>query len=119
MKRLSLVLAAALAGCAVDAGVASDECTFGTDTNRAGFCESAREIEARTERDAKGLHIKMKGDPGRSSSWAKALIARESTCCPHLKFRYEQTEELNVLHVSADDDPGGDIDRIHRLLQQK
>jgi hypothetical protein len=48
-----------------------------------------------------------------------AIPPAESTCCPHLKFRYEQTDGLNVLHVSADDDPEGAIDRIHRLLQQK
>ena len=106
------------AGCAVKAGTAASECTFATEKSRGDFCAQARELGARAERDASGLHITLSGEPGASSSWAKALIARESTCCPQVKFRFEQGEDLNVLHVSADNDPGA-IDRLQKLLQQR
>jgi len=117
-RPLPLLLAAALAGCAVKAGTAASECTFATEKSRGEFCAQARDLGARARRDDAGLHVTLDGEPGTSSSWAKALMARESTCCPHLKFRLEQGEDVNILHVSADNDPGA-IDRLDRLLQQR
>ncbi len=119
MRRLLPLLLAALAGCAVKAGAAGNECTFATDKSRADFCAAARDLGARAERDKDGLHIQLNGEAGSVSSFAKALIARESTCCPHLHIRYEQTDEINVLHVSADKDHGPDLDRLEKLFQAR
>lgn len=115
MKRLLPLL---LAGCAVKAGTAGNECTFATETSRAEFCATARDLGAKANRDADGLHIKLNGEPGSVSSFAKGLMAREAACCPHLRFRFEQDDTVNILHVSADKDPGA-IDKIHKLLQEK
>lgn len=117
--RAAAVLLLALAGCAVKAGTAGNECTFATDKSRGDFCAAARDLGAKAERDKDGLHIRLNGEAGSVSSFAKALIARESTCCPHLRIRYEQTDELNVLHVSADNDHGADLDRLEKLLQAR
>ena len=117
IRALVVVLAAAAAGCAVKAGAAASECTFASDTATAEFCASARDLGATSSRDVEGLHIRLNGDAGNASAFAKSLMAREASCCPHLAFRFEQTEDVNLLHVSSDKNPGA-LDRIERLLHK-
>jgi hypothetical protein len=117
-RALVVVLAVAAAGCAVKAGAAASECTFASDAASAEFCASARDLGATSARDAEGLHIRLNGEAGHASAFAKSLMARESSCCPHLAFRFEQTEDVNILHVSSDKNPGA-LDRIERLLHQR
>ena len=116
-RALPLLIAAALQACATGGAGSGTSCTFDTAKNRAEFSAAARELDARTTRDKDGLHIRLNGEAGSVSSFAKGLIARESACCPFLRFRFEQTDEVNILHVSADNDHEGGLDRIHALLQ--
>ena len=118
IRALVVMLAAAAAGCAVKAGAAASECTFASETASADFCATARDLGATSARDAKGLHIRLNGEAGHASAFAKSLMAREAACCPHLAFRFEQTEDVNILHVSSDKNSGA-LDRIERLLHQR
>ena len=118
MKRLAaLLLVASLQACATGASVADSPCTFANLDSRAEFAATAKELESRVDRDDDGLHITLAGEPGSASSFAKALMARESACCPFLRFRFDQGDEVNVLHVSADNNHKGDLDRIYALLR--
>ena len=115
MRTASAFFLVALVGCA-GSSRRPETCTLGAEASRAEFTAGAREFGAKAKRDDVGLHVSLSGDRGRISSFVHRLAARESVCCPFLKFRLEETPEVYILHVLADRDHESTLDEFHRLL---
>lgn len=115
MNRAYAFFLIALVGCA--GSRRPETCTLATEAARAEFTAAAREFGAKAKRDDLGLHVSLSGDRGRLSSFVHRLAAKESVCCPFLKFRVEDTPEVYILHVIADTNHGSTLDEFHRLLK--
>jgi hypothetical protein len=116
MIRVAGLLLVALAGCAGSSRRPAT-CTLGSEAARAEFAAEARELGAKATRDDRGLHVALSSsDRGRISSFVHRLAARESVCCPFLKFRLEESPEVYILHVLADTDHGSTLDEMHKLI---